>query len=304
MRAQADKFLLANNIVTHNICFEDFSRDVWTDASSRVDLVLSALASDLKKERLLKLPAFCKSVLKTGSYVFLIVNEVQLITLQESFRSIGFKVCDHPFTIMFDTKTIRKRKAYDFPQRHFDIALIAKSQGLHPDGFLPEFVSAATTDEEDQGNTTYASFNNVENCGSKLKEPNHNAALFPEERSVDLFSRVIRLLAPMEGALIDPFGGPLSTCLACLQTGRSCTAMDEDSNRFRFALGRLRVFATPDASMEDHTVYSGHLISSGSSKETDGDEVMGVEDSLEENGGTPTKKLCTRNSEHNKRRRE
>ena len=260
-REKADKHLIQSNVITHELCFEDFSREVWTDSSKRVDLVLSAIPSDLSNETLLKVPSFCKSFLKTGSYVFLVVKEEQMLSLRDSFKHIGFKVCDHPFTILFDTKTMRKRKSHDFPQRHFDIALIAKTQGLHPEGFVPDFVSSAMSDDADH-TSTYASFINVENCCSKLKEPKQNAALNLEERSVQLYSRVIRLLTPIDGSLLDPFGGPLSTCLACLQTGRGCIAMDEESNPFKYSIGRLRVFATPDATMEDHKAYTSTLIPS------------------------------------------
>ena len=257
LRVQADKNLLVNNICVYDLNFEEFARDVWNDSSMRVDLVLSSVPSTAPLEVLSKLPAFCKTVLKTGSYVFLIVSEAQFIYMQQAFNDTGFKVCDHPFNILYDTKTLRKRKSSDFPQRHCNLALVAKTQGIHPNAFSPDFASSNDADEKCPA--SYASFLNVENCTSKLKIPGKNSALYPEEKSVELFTRIIRLLAPIDGSTTDPIGGPLTSGLACLQTDRSCTIMEKLSNEFRFALGRLRVYATPDATMEHHSAYTDIL---------------------------------------------
>ena len=96
----------------------------------------------------------------------------------------------------------------------------------------------------------------VENCSNKLKRPNDNTALFPNERSVQLFSRIINIFTPTEGSVIDPFGGPLCTSLACLQTRRTCISMNAPSDEMRYAVGRLRVFATPNATMEHLEEYT------------------------------------------------
>ena len=92
----------------------------------------------------------------------------------------------------------------------------------------------------------------VEDTGKELR-------IVPRGKSVELFTRIIRLLAPIDGSTTDPIGGPLTSGLACLQTDRSCTIMEKLSNEFRFALGRLRVYATPDATMEHHSDYTDIL---------------------------------------------
>ena len=124
----ADEHLAKNNIMTYDVTFEDFERDVWSESSPRVDLVLSAVPTSISTDVLSKLPPFTKSVLKTGSYVFLIVSESQYLQLVQSFKELNFKVCDHPFNILYDTTTMRKRKSSDFPLRNSDIALLARTQ--------------------------------------------------------------------------------------------------------------------------------------------------------------------------------
>ena len=97
---------------------------------------------------------------------------------------------------------------------------------------------------------------NVEICRSKLKRPNENIPLFPDEKNVELLSRIISIFTPSEGLVIDPFGGPLTTSLACLQTNRSCIKMDNSSEAMKYAIGRLRIFATPSATMEHLEMYT------------------------------------------------
>lgn len=80
--------------------------------------------------------------------------------------------------------------------------------------------------------------------------------IFPGERSTDLFARIIKIFSPPNGSVIDPFGGPLTTALACLETSRKCTSMDAMSEAMRIARSRLRIFATPKASMADVDVYT------------------------------------------------
>lgn len=257
----SDKYLAENGIVTHGLSFSDFSRIVWSQSSQRVDLILSALPSNVFDDQIVlnKLPAFCKSVLKTGSYVFFIIPEFLFSRFHTAFKEADFKVCDHGFNIMYDTSTMRRRRLTDFPQRHGELAFLAKTKGQHPTGFVPDFMTTPSTDDDDNNHcshTSFASLCNIESCTDKLKQPHHNSALFPEERSVTLFQRIVTLLSPSGGSIIDPFGGALTASLACLNSGRQCISMDDRRDAFNFALGRLRIFATPSATMEMLDTYT------------------------------------------------
>ena len=251
LRSAADLYLSASGIATYGLSFDDFSRDVWsTSSSKRVDLVLSAVPSSVNPTLVKELPSFCKSVLKTGCYVFLLLSEAQFSEFQTVFLEQDFKVCDYGFSIHYDNSTIRRRRSVDFPQRNSEIALIGKTRGQHPNGFVPDFLNGLDSGDEQANITPFDSFVGVEFCSNKLKRPRYNTPLFHDERSVDLFSRIIRMLTPPEGSCLDPFGGPLTTCLASLKTGRSCIAMDDTGDVFKFAVGRLRVYSTPSATME------------------------------------------------------
>lgn len=104
--------------------------------------------------------------------MFLIVNETQFLSMQHCFKDMGFKVCEHPFNILYDMTTMIKRKSSDFPHRHSYIALIAKTQERLPNDFVPDFAFPAMTDSRNECTPTFASFVNVENYSTKLKAPN------------------------------------------------------------------------------------------------------------------------------------
>lgn len=259
LRSVADKKLEEMGIVTHDGDFMNYKSDIWSSSSNRFDLVVSALPSNISDDTIYNsLPSFCKNVLKTGSYAFLIVNESQIYRLQQAFRKSGLKVCDHSFSIVYDTSTLKRHKNCDFPQRSSEIAMIAKTRGQHPSCFQPDFATLETTNNVDQSRSSFAALTNIETCSgiNKLKRPHKNISLFPEERSTALFSRVISIFSPPEGMVLDPFGGALTTSLACLQTCRSCVSMDTPNDVFRYAKSRLRIFAVRQASMADLEIYA------------------------------------------------
>lgn len=76
LREASDSHLNDIGISAYNLSFEAFKRDVWSSESSIFDLVLGAVPLGSPRNVLAEnLPTFCTSVLKTGSYVFLIISE-------------------------------------------------------------------------------------------------------------------------------------------------------------------------------------------------------------------------------------
>lgn len=252
LRTEAERYLKEIGVVTHSVSFQEYKMDIWKASTPRVDLVLSSVTSRTIDDSLAtQLAQFCKAVLKTGSYVFLIVNESDFHKFCSSFSSTGFKCCQHAFSIVYDTSTMRLRKNRDFPQRSSELAFIAKTHGTHPARFEPDFVGDSMNQGDTKSPSAFATLLNVETCEKKLRRPNHNSPIFPDERSHDLFMRIIKMFTPPEGSVLDPFAGPLTTAIACLKTIRSCVSMDKPSDSLRYAKSRLRIFAIPKASMRD-----------------------------------------------------
>ncbi len=255
LRKTGDECLSDNNILTKRISFDEYITEFWTSSSSRVDLVLSAIRENESDDRLRRLPSFCKRVLKTGCYAFFIVNNSQYILLEKAFQEEGLKVMEYCFIIVYDTSTMQKRVTNDFPLRHGDIAILAKMPGIHPNGYTPVFSDKEGETMPDDF-VKYASLINISCCQDKLRRPNELAALRTDERSVQLYSHVIKMLSPVQGSVIDPLGGTGTSTISCLETNRSCVCLENDIECYRFAVGRARIFATPGATMQDLDDYA------------------------------------------------
>lgn len=64
-----------------------------------------------------------------------------------------------------------------------------------------------------------------------------------------LFNQIIRLLIPSDGSCLEPFGVPFTTGSACINTGRTCFLIDSESDLLKLEIGRIRLYATPSATM-------------------------------------------------------
>ena len=56
--------------------------------------------------------------------------------------------------------------------------------------------------------------------------------------------------------MIDPYPGPLTTALSCLKSRRACVCISDDGKAFDYARGRLRIYASDSATMEDLDHFS------------------------------------------------
>lgn len=249
-RRRADEYLSESKIYSHCMNSQDYCTHVLSPSTPKADLVITSLPNDISLQNLKSIPSFCKKVLKPGSYAFIIVTEDQYILLHQLFNQLHFKVIERSYKILYDTSSVQRKGSSDFPLRHGDIAIIAKTEGHHPDQFHPFGFSKSNTDIQ-ASSAMFDSVVNVKTCTSKLKKPGHYGALRTSEKSVELFSFIIKMLTPPGGIVIDPHAGPMTASLACLQTGRSCVSIEDEHLCYKYALGRTRIYATPEATMKD-----------------------------------------------------
>lgn len=259
---KADFFLTESGITTHTVSLDGFIKNIWRSGNKGFDMILGNMTDKENMNEVHHLPALCRATLKRGSYIALVIHENQFAALRDLFSAASFKVCDHTYKVLYDPKTMKRRRNLDFPQRLDDICFIAKSNGAHPTSFVPDFASC----EEQIASvsaTSYASVQNMQACSNKLKFPNQNSPIFPTERSMHLFMHLIRLFSPSNGAVLDPFGGPLSVAIACLKTDRTCLTIQRRSPGLKYAVGRLRVFATPDATLANLESFVDESVDTG-----------------------------------------
>lgn len=224
--------------------------------SGRVDLVTSTVPSSFLEADGTILADIGKKTLKTGSYVVLVIREVKFSFLRKIFLEHSFKVCDHTNKVIYDSRKVPKPKNsdYDFPQRQDEICFIAKTNGSHPSKFVPDFATDNTIFSS-RSPVSFAVAVNIQVCAHKLKEPRRNTPIFPDERSTGMFMHIIRLFCPSNGEVLGPFSDPLTVSLACLQTSRRCVSISHGGPGLKYAVGRIRVFATPKATMEKLPIY-------------------------------------------------
>lgn len=247
LQKAADKILLDVGISVSNSSFSHFVKHSWSSNSTRGDLVLSTIPVDCDEVTLQSIPDFCNHVLYPGGYCFFIVNEKQFTTLFDLFKHQSFKVFDHSYKILYDVNSFQRRVTNDFPQKHGDIAILARSPGTHPLKFNPSF-------NEDP--KRFASLSTVKACQHRLKKPGKNSPMYAAEKSVELYTHIVSMFSHDNGLVIDPLAGAMTTALACLKTSRKSICIEQDKELFRYAIGRLRVHAVPDATMEHHNHYS------------------------------------------------
>ena len=149
-----------------------------------------------------------------------------------------------PYTIHFDEESYPKRGAINkiFPQQMTGFALIAKAPGEHPGGFLPNFDSSHALIES-SASRRQSCIDSVPFVRHKLNRPNSRSPYRTNEKSHSLLSEMIDLFTPIHGSVLDPYAGTLSTAIAAMRVGRTCTVVERDQDCFLAALHRLRMVA-------------------------------------------------------------
>ena len=279
LRFKADRHLHESGVFSYRMDFNAFSKQVRSTTSKRIDLVISSVRDTCDSDSVCALPSFCETVLKPGSYVFLIVSEDHFPTLRRFFQQRSFKVFEHSFKILYKSDTIQRRVLVEFPQHNGDIALIAKTPGQHPAAFHPKFCNQKEGCEMSTEVVRFASVVNVIPCQDKLKVPNENSALFKGEKSVDLLEHIILMLCPPTGSILDPIAGPLTTGIASLRTGRKAVLIEENSRFFNYGIGRLRIYGTPETSMKYHHDYCDPIDMDALEKNTEPEVLSNATDS-------------------------
>lgn len=63
--------------------------------------------------------------------------------------------------------------------------------------------------------------------------------LHPTEKPLELMKRLVEMLTPENGLVLDPFGGSGTTALACLETGRRYVVIEQNQEYFETAQKRV-----------------------------------------------------------------
>ena len=89
---------------------------------------------------------FCKTVLKSGSRALMYLPFDDFFSWKSAFMGKGIKVMNYPFLFHYAEEEVQYRGSSksDLPQSCVEVAIDAKTQGLHPELFSPNFKSPAS----------------------------------------------------------------------------------------------------------------------------------------------------------------
>jgi len=79
---------------------------------------------------------------------------------------------------------------------------------------------------------------------NKLLKPGTKSPVLVEEKNPRLLSEILATFCPEGGRVLDMYAGTLTTALACIDTGRRCSVVEQDVNCFRIAHDRLQKVAS------------------------------------------------------------
>lgn len=256
---KSDQQLLVDvGITTHNIGWKLFQSDFLDQNANRFDLIVteppdapsrSFFGIDKRHHRtskeidhvdVIQFPSFAKRVLKSGGYVLLFTKVNMFQEWFKSFRATGFNCMEGMYVFGYDPKTVPRRQINEFPQYTMmtDYGLLARAPGHHPKQFVPDFDSAFHQ-LPITGTRRSMVLHNIPYVKNKVTFQNTRMPVCLTEKNVDLIHELVDLFSPIQGSVLDPFGGAFSTAVACMRSSRSCVALEADERVYKVSLERL-----------------------------------------------------------------
>ncbi len=254
--------LTEKNINGFNLDWGQYMTDEITDKHPKFDFLLTSPPSapsrsyirsmkpsssieEIEKPQMQEFCSFIKRVMKTGSYVILLIHFTMFQEWYEVLDSNGLMVMPNEFIITYDPQTVKRRKVSHFGQSAHDIALIAKIQGAHPSGFMPPFEEENEEDGNSMSSKRLALLRNAPATRSFLCKHGTKVPFDTREFHPAIFKAFIELYCPEGGSVLDPFARTMTCGLASLRTRRSCCLLEKRSDCYEAAMARLRDAATP-----------------------------------------------------------
>ena len=289
-----NSLLLENNISLYDMKWQDYAKSIFSEDEILFDLIITDPPYNLPSnpsrsgtgykdfisdEEMRAFTQFCNRALKTGSYIVLFTSFHLFPRWVSSFKESQFKVKSYPFVVMKDHNTIQQRQKIDFPQNCTEFILLAKSNGSHPTGFMPDF-KHLYNNVCTSSNKAFAGVSNLPVTKFKLLNKPSNEPVRVEEKNVDFILELVSQFSPNNGSIMDPYAGTFTSAIAAFRSKRHSVCIEKDSHCFKLAKNRLiRLLKPIDGYLEDDgfngsqqisTVASENLISTSQSMISNG----------------------------------
>lgn len=242
-----------NNIALYDMKWQDYAKSIFSEEEALFDLVITDPPYNLPAnpsrsgtgyndficdEEMRAFTQFCNRSLKSGSYVILFTSFQLFSRWIESFKSAQFKVMPYPFVVMKDHNTMQQRQKTDFPQNCSEFIMLAKSNGAHPSGFMPDFKSLYNN-VCSSSKKAFAGVNQLPVTKFKLLNKPSKEPVRVEEKNVDFIMELISQYCPINGMAFDPYGGTFTTGIAAYRSKRSAVCVEKDSHCYKLAKERI-----------------------------------------------------------------
>jgi site-specific DNA-methyltransferase (adenine-specific) len=67
----------------------------------------------------------------------------------------------------------------------------------------------------------------------------HLNYIHPTQKPLELIKRLVEMLTPENGIVLDPFAGSFTTAIACLETGRRYVCIEKEDDYFEIGKNRI-----------------------------------------------------------------
>ena len=237
-----------HNVELYNLTWEDYNRTVLTEQEV-FDLVISdpfqkAAAGNapvIDSDRRVGFTQFVKKVLVPGGYVFLIVPQLEISAWMNTFAEFNFKT-ESVFTLVKDQESVQRLKGRSF-QNLVEVAVVAKKGGRHPSRFVMDVSSPYTQLPHNTYQRKAPVIDHIGPPPGRLFFPASKTMVRTGEKSPALLWELMKTFCRSGGTVLDPFGGTLTTGIACVQSGRSCVLLEADEECLSLGRDRLRELA-------------------------------------------------------------
>lgn len=196
----------------------------------------------MEESYVMRFAQFSRRVLVPGGYLFIFLYWSRLPEWQRVLQSNQMDTCAGPFRMCLDTDEVQINNSKQCQDPLF-VALVAKKPGKHPEGFTMDITAPYLHITRCQFARKFGIIDKVPLPLPRLMMKPSRKQVRPTEKSSKLFLELLQTFCPALGKVSDPFGGAMTSAMACMMTRRPCTVLESDEQCVKYAVPRLQVFA-------------------------------------------------------------
>lgn len=191
---------------------------------------------------------FCRKVTVPFGAVLIFTSHILFPKWVSALKEVNMVVSEHPFVISKESRNIQKNRNVTFPQAVTEIVVMARAKGIRGSTQSPAPAyrgtrTAAYTKVSCSHKRVFAAMDFAPVPRRKLTFPDSRVQVRSEEKSVEVLEELMTTFSRPGDHVLDAYAGTLTTGIACVNSGRSCVLVEQDSKCYDVAMDRLRAVA-------------------------------------------------------------